>query len=175
MDSYCVFCATGREKSAVEQINNCFSNDTLKAILPRKIVRQKRKKRIERLETIIIPGYAFIYSDKYEEISNIKKIKGIYKLLTYGDGSQKLIGSDAAYAMWVYNNRGLIDISEVIVVGSIVEVVSGPLTECMGKIIWVDRKKSKALIAFDFNGRVRNILLEVNILKHIPNSQNVKI
>ena len=86
MDSYCVFCMTGREKNVVEQINNFFSNDTLKAILPRKVVRQKRNKRIRQLETIIIPGYAFIYSDRYEEIDNIKKTNGIYKLLTYGDG-----------------------------------------------------------------------------------------
>lgn len=175
MDSYCVFCMTGSERNVVEQINSCFSSDVLKAVLPRKIVRQKRKKRIERLETIIIPGYAFIYSNRYEEIINInvKKIKGIYKLLTYGDGSQRLVGSDAAYAMWIYNNQGLIDTSEVIIAGSIVEVVSGPLTECIGKIIWVDRKKSKALVEFDFDGVERNILLEVNILKHIPNSKNI--
>lgn len=124
------------------------------------------------LEKIIIPGYAFIYADRYEEIDNIKKINGIYKFLTYGDGSKKLVGSDAAYAMWIYNNQGLIDVSEVIIAGSIVEVVSGPLTECMGKIIWVDRKKSKALVEFDFDGIVRNISLEVNVLKHISNSCN---
>ncbi len=173
MDSYCIFCMTGREMNVVEQINSYFSNNTLKAILPRKVVRQKHKKRIERLETIIIPGYAFIYSDGYREIMDIKKIEGIYKLLTYGDGSQKLVGSDAAYAMWIYNNQGLIDTSEVIIVGSTVEVVSGPLTECMGKIIWVDRKKSTALVEFDFDGILRNISLDVNVLKHIRNNQNV--
>lgn len=170
MDSYCVFCMTVREKNVVEQINNFFPNDELKAILPRKVVRQKRNKKIERLETIIIPGYIFIYSDSYEGINSIKKINGIYKFLTYGDGSQKLVGSDAAYAMWIYNNKGLIDISEVIIAGSIIEVVSGPLTECMGKIIWVDRNKSKALVEFDFDGVVRKISLEVNVLKHISNS-----
>jgi hypothetical protein len=33
MDSYCVFCMTGREKNVIEQFNKYFSNNTLKSYI----------------------------------------------------------------------------------------------------------------------------------------------
>lgn len=107
----------------------------------------------------LLPGYVFLYVDREMPIKQKAKAHNLFKLLEYEHGVAQLTGQDEEYAQWVYRHQGQIKPSKVLVEGDKVIALAGPLKDCMGKIVRLDRHKRRAWVEFEFDGEKRTVSL----------------
>ena len=171
MNAYCLQCKTGAERQIMQWINKSFNLDELGAIAPVKSMQEKRNHVWVDVQKPLLTGYVFVYC-QYEDHTfvvepDLQIHRNVYKWIEYGEGEHQLKGRDAEYAEWIYRNHGIIGSSDILVVGNIFQVASGPIQGCAGKIIRIDRHKRKATIEIDFDGTKRWMTLSVNLLDPI--------
>ena len=109
----------------------------------------------------LFPGYVFLRISQGKGINpyECKKIDGVYRLLTQLNDDWQLYGSDEAFAAWVFENDGVIGMSQAISQGSKVKILSGPLKELEGQIVKIDRRGRNGQIEIDFNSRIWRVWL----------------
>jgi len=159
MQAYCVFCRTGAEKTAVRLIKKI--NRETQVIFPVRILQEKRGGSWEPRSQPLLPGYLFVYAEEEIPIEEINAPSDVYKVLGYEAEGKELIGPDYEYAMWIYRHKGQIGASEVMLEGSSVRVVSGPLLDGVGTIKKINRHKRRALVEFEFYGKIQRVSLSV--------------
>lgn len=159
MNAYCVFCKTGQEHNIANLLNKHYIN--IEALVPVRVVQEKRGGKWELRKRVMIPGYIFVFSKNKISFSSIQTQPDIYKVLQYPNGERELISSDLEYAMWLYNYDGKLEPSTVLTKGDQVKVVDGPLTSGIGKIIKLDRHKRRAMVEFQFHGNTQRVSLSV--------------
>ncbi|MHB1484068.1 MAG: transcription termination/antitermination NusG family protein [Saccharofermentanales bacterium] len=162
--SYCIFCKSGSEQ-AVAKVINAF-HEGMKAIAPQRIIHEKRRCKWEQHSLALLPGYVFLYTDNpmldnYMQIN----ITDMYKILQYETGLKELVHEDYEYAMWIYRNHGDISPSKVLADGDDIHVIDGPLLDCHGKILRIDKHKRRALVEFIFDGQKRVISLGADCVR----------
>lgn len=159
MNAYCIFCKTGSEKSIVQHLQTI--HPEIEAIIPVRILQEKRKGEWVQQERPLIPGYVFLYAETQITFDKIKGHKGVYKILEYPTGKRELIGGDYEYALWIYKHNGKIGPSVAVTEGGTVRVTEGSLLDGVGKIIKLDRHKRRAVVEFEFYGNKQRISLSV--------------
>lgn len=168
MKAYCIFCKTGFEYSVAQDINKIFNN--FEAVVPTKVLKEKRNGKWEDKNQILLPGYIFLFGEQKLEETLRDKVFNVYKLLQYKTGERALTGSDYEYAMWVYRHNGSIVTSEVIAEGKNVKVIDGPLLDITGKIVRLDKHKKRAWVEIDFDGQKRVISLSVECILELKDN-----
>jgi len=155
-----MLCRTGAEKSAAQNIMQHYPE--LIAIAPVKILQEKSKGQWEPHEQILLPGYIFLYTE-YGLPKNMRtKVRNLYRVLEYEKGIRTLTGSDAEYAQWIYCHQGKIGTSKVLIEeGQEIQVIDGPLLDCKGTIIKLDKHKHRAMVVFSFDGQKRIVSISV--------------
>ncbi len=124
-----------------------------------RILTEKRQGQwVERTVTLL-PGYVFVYARRELPIRQKAKARHLYKVLEYAGGLSRLEGEDEAYALWVHRHQGQIRPSRLLAVGDQVTVVEGPLKDCAGQIIRLDRHKRRVWVEFTFDGQKRSVSL----------------
>ena len=159
MKAYCVFCKTGSENLVAQNINAI--DNAIKVIVPVRVLQEKISGRWEERERLLIPGYVFIYVEHEVSFDPMKILSGFYKVLEYQTGERELTGSDYEYAEWIYRHNGMIGPSKVLVEGSTVKIIDGPLIDGIGIITKLDRHKRRAWVEFNFEGRILKVSLSV--------------
>jgi transcription termination/antitermination protein NusG len=163
--SYCIFCRSGSERSIAAVING--QDNPFTAISPRRVVRENRKGKWVTRDMSLLPGYVFLYTE--EERPNVKvHAKDLYRILQYESGIRSLQDGDEQYALWVYRNHGKIGISRLIDSGDQVTVIDGPLKDCHGKILRIDKHKRRAIVEFEIFEKKRQVSLSVETLHAHP-------
>ena len=157
MDSYCLFCKSGSEQSVARTINTNYKE--LLAIAPQRVVQEKRNNKWEQRNLALLPGYVFLYSEEVCDKAFRVHVTNMYKMLQYEGGIKELVHEDCDYAMWIYRNHGCISPSKVLSDGETIRVIDGPLLDCQGKIIRLDKHKRRALVEFEFDGHKRVVSL----------------
>jgi len=159
MKVYCIFCKSGSEDIVAEKIAKL--SPELEAIIPVRTLQQKRNGKWMSSKQHLIPGYIFLYVEEEMSLQRIKQLLDVYKVLDYEVGSRELVNNDYEYAMWIYRHCGNIDTSKVVMEGSLVRVVDGPLLDGIGTIVRIDRHKRRAWVEFDFNGKKQSVSLSI--------------
>lgn len=162
INAYCVFCRTGSEHLAVRDINQSYEN--LLAIVPLKKLPEKRQGQWTTRDLILLPGYIFLFTEGELPFDLRRKTNHLYKILQYERGIRALTGSDAEYASWIYRHQGQITTSHVLLVGESIQVIDGPLLDCHGKIVKLDRHKRRAWVEFEFDGQKRIVSIGAECL-----------
>ena len=130
----------------------------LLAIAPVKTLQEKRNGQWQQHEQIMLPGYLFLYTDHELPFDLCRKVNLLYRSLEYEKGMRILTGSDEEYAQWIYRHQGNIGTSRVTVEeGQQIQVIDGPLLDCRGTIIKLDRHKRRAVVSFTFDGQKRMV------------------
>ena len=112
----------------------------------------------------LLPGYVFLFSPEDTAESQLhERVTDMYKFLEYEDGIRDLCNEDYDYAMWIYNNHGSIAPSRILADGTVIRVIDGPLLDCHGKIVRLDKHKRRVLVEFDFDGSKRVISLSADV------------
>jgi transcriptional antiterminator NusG len=107
----------------------------------------------------LLPGYVFLYVERFLPIKLKARARHLYKVLEYERGIAELSGSDADYANWLYRYQGQIRPSKILTLGDQVVAIDGPLKDCTGTILKLDRHKRKAWVEFTFDQQKRMVSL----------------
>lgn len=162
MYSYCIFCKTGSEKLIAELINK--KDKRIQAIAPTRVLQEKRQGRWEQREQILLPGYVLLYAEEVIQFELRAEIPNLYKILNYESGLRELQGMDYEYSMWIYRHHGNITASKVLSEGRNVKVVDGPLLDCTGTIVKLDKHKRRVWVEFQFDGQKRVVSLSAECI-----------
>jgi transcription termination/antitermination protein NusG len=162
LQAYCVMCQTGAEHTVCERITQCAPDVT--ALVPVRVIEEKRNKRWQAFEKTLIPGYVFCYSNDPLPDDLVRSVRNIYKVLAYERGLRALHYEDRDYALWLYRHQGRIEPSTVLEEGQTITVIDGPLKDMTGKIVRLDKRKRKVWVAFNFDGEPRRVSLSAHVL-----------
>ena len=134
-----------------------------------KIHQEKRSGQWENRTQILLPGYIFLYTSRDILPPDIRtQVRHLYKALEYEKGMRILTGSDEEYAMWIYRHNGIIGTSRITVEeGQAIQVIDGPLLDCQGTIIKLDKHKRRAMVAFTFDGQKRMVSISAECVHPI--------
>jgi hypothetical protein len=154
------------EKTAI-QINRLYHAAGIKAIAPVRIIKERNRGVVNQVRKPLLPGYVLIYSNECLQPSLMRSVDALLKLLSYPGGEYELKGEDLAYADFVYRNQGVIGISTILCEGKEAKVLSGPLEDCKGTIVRLDKRKQRVWMRMRFDGVEREISLSANILTAI--------
>jgi transcription antitermination factor NusG len=148
----CVFCTTGREDAVAGYITQQFGHIMA---LPAAQIKHKSangKKSCERC--IMLPGYIFLKTEASVLPIALTRTPGVLKVLCEEDRAWRLRNANRSFAAWVYENKGLIDMSKAYREGQTVRIVEGPLRSQQGNIVKIDKRNRNCLVSLSFNSNV---------------------
>lgn len=162
---YVIHVLTGKEldvKSSVQK-------EGFKALVPRRILREKRKGKWREVERLLIPGYVFVsveMSDKnYYSISGFP---GVIDILRGASNSPDPVSFKEMQVIFRLTRDGdMVGISDVFLDGDSVKVLSGPLEGYEGLIVKVDKRRFRAKVKFNLIGLEKFVELGVNVISKI--------
>lgn len=162
VNCYCLFVRSGSEQSVADSINNF--DDHFSALAPRRTIQEKSSGQWSTRSLALLPGYVFVYSGEPDQEPFTRRVDRMYKALRYDPEMRELIGEDREYAMWVYRNHGDIAPSRIFMEGDSIRVADGPLLDCKGRIVRIDKHKRRATVEFDFDGCKRIVSLSAEVI-----------
>jgi transcription antitermination factor NusG len=157
LQAYCILCRTGAEQEVKQKIETFMTG--IEAIVPMRILEEKKDRQWQRVERPLLPGYVFLYSEKELPHDLIWKINHLYRILQYERGLRSLQREDRDYAFWLYRHQGQIQPSTVLQEGETIRVIDGPLLDATGTITRLDKRHRRAWVSFTFDGETRIVSL----------------
>ena len=174
MENYyvrCVFCLTGTENTVIRRIE---AQGLGHAISPRKIQPMKIQGQWIDRETLLMPGYVFIYGDTDKPMHALRATEGVIRVLTYGgqDNDGYLKNEDLDFALRIRRQEGLLGKMEAVQEGDFVRITDGALREMQGKVIAMNRHRHTVQIEMAFLGDTRRIWLGYEVTEKIPEASS---
>ena len=163
MYAYCLFCQTQRCEMIAETINSITDH---RCFMPRIVQRYWLKgEALERIHPYL-PGYLFLYTEEpVEDFGTIRSIAGVIRILGLEEQGYQLTGSDLAFARMLYQMDGCLGILKVRSVGDRVRIATELYEGFTGEIVRLDKRKRRAMIRFDFDGKEHHVWVAVDKIK----------
>ncbi|MBQ1820401.1 MAG: transcription termination/antitermination NusG family protein [Clostridia bacterium] len=143
MECYCLFCKSGQEGAVIALLErsgrSAFSPYAVRVKLENGTLRRSRSR--------LLPGYVFFESEDQPDWERIRRYSGVLKALRYEDGNCALRGEDLAFVHWLKRYGGVVDVSQVIKVGTKISFVGGPLVGMDAKVLKVNKSRRQVQIA----------------------------
>lgn len=162
MKWYVLQVMTGKEES----LKNHIQKQGIKAIVPKKIMRERKNGVWRDVTRNLFPSYVFIHTEMDVEIYyKIKPLPYVIKLLGDGNGPIPIEENEVNLLLRLTKDGDPLGLSEVFVEGTNIVVVSGPLSGFEGKIIKLDARRFRAKVDISFIGERKTVELAVNVIK----------
>ena len=162
MESYCLFCKSGQEGPVIGLLNR----SGYRAFSPFAIRNKPDAGGLHRTKARLLPGYVFFDADEEPDWDRIRRCSGVLKVLRYADGDCRLKKDDLAFVQWLKRCEGLIDISQVVKVGTKIAFVGGPLVGMEAKVLKVNKSRRLVQIALgDGDAIFRNIWCSIEYIE----------
>ncbi len=159
---YVIQVRTGTEEEIVRKCRNEYrgkkiNRDVLhECFVPYVEERKKLGGEWKTLRKVLFPGYVFLDSEDTDALyMELKKVSGLTKLLSVGDEVVPLTEKETAFIMRFGGPDHVVGMSEGIIEGSQVRVLSGPLMGMEALIKKIDRHKRKAWLEVELFGAKR--------------------
>ena len=121
---------------------------------------------IKRTRARLLPGYVFFDAESEPDWDSIRRWSGVLKVLRYEDGACALRGDDLAFVKWLKEYEGMVDVSQVVKVGTKIAFVGGPLVGMEAKVLQVNKGRKMVQIAFgDGDAMFRNIWCTIEYIE----------
>ena len=170
---YCLFVRSGSELEVADSINE--RGGPFAALAPVRKIHEKRRGEWTERTKALLPGYVFVYADKSIQDPYTKRVDHMYRILRYDSEMHRLLGTDLEYALWIMKNDGEIGCSKILELGDEIRVIEGPLLDCMGKVVRLDKHKRRATVKFDFDGKIRTVSLSAYIVTDIKKEDGQEV
>lgn len=144
MESYCLFCKSGREGAVTELLKR----GGMPAFSPLAVRNKPGEGGLRHTGARLLPGYVFFESGEEPDWDRIRRYSGVLRILRYEDGEAKLRGEDLTFVEWLKRFSGVIGVSGVVRVGTKIAFVSGPLVGMEGRVLKVNKSRRTVEIAF---------------------------
>ncbi len=148
MPWYCLFCKAGQEQNVMRMLEERGAAP----LAPLAVRVRSGAKGQERTRQRLLPGYVFFEQDTPPDWMGIIRYSSVLKILHYKDETPELRGTDLDFVRWLRVHEGLIDVSEVVKVGSKIAFVSGPLVGMEGQVLKVNRGRRQVQVAVGGDG-----------------------
>lgn len=148
----CLYVQTGYERKTAESI--CQLYPSVRALAVEQLKHQSRGGVKSVVNTVLLPGYVLFQAEADFEVRLFYRLNHTLRLLRYDDRSWGLRGDDRSFALWVYQQNGLIGLSKAYREGTIVRITEGPLKDVSGQILRVDSRNRNAKVSFGFDKQV---------------------
>lgn len=142
MESYCLFCKSGQEGDVITLLNR----QGCAAFSPLAVRHKSGQDGLKRTRARLLPGYVFFDAENEPDWERIRRYSAVLKVLRYEDGERALRNDDLAFVKWLKRYEGLIDVSEVVKVGTKIAFVSGPLVGMEAKVLKVNKSRKQVQI-----------------------------
>ena len=163
---YVVQVRTGAEKNAKRQCEKNIPGEVLeRCFIP--YYEEQRHVRGEwiTLKRILFPGYIFVVTSNLKNLHDgLKTVVGLTKLLGSGHDIVPLTKAEICFVVRFGGEGLVVEMSEGIIEGSQVKVISGPLIGMEGYIRKIDRHKRKAWLEAEMFGRKQRIQVGLEIV-----------
>lgn len=146
MPWYCLFCKAGQEHNVMRMLEERGG----KALAPLAVHVHPGAKGDERTRQRLLPGYVFFEQEDEPDWAGIIRFSAVLKILHYQDETPELRGEDLSFVRWLKAHEGLIDVSQVVKVGSRIAFVGGPLVGMEGQVLKVN--KGRRLVQVGLGG-----------------------
>lgn len=166
---YVIQVKTGTEESILIQCQKNIPDTILENCF---IPCYEEKKRIRGVWTIqkrrLFPGYVFLVAGNLEQISfQLKHIIGRTRLLGIGDEIIPLTDEEIQFLVAFGGEKQVVEMSEGIIEGAEVKILSGPLQGREALIRKIDRHKRKAYLELKMFGRMQKVQVGLEIVEKI--------
>ena len=166
---YVIQTSTGKEEKIRQECEARISKEILShCVLPlyEEKIRYKGQWHIQKKK--LFPGYLFLVSDNLDELyEQLKKINAMTKLLGAGDDIIPLTQNEIDFLLRFAGDEELVKMSQGIIIGDKVTILSGPLKGMESTIQKIDRHKRKAWLNLEMFGRQQLVEVGVEIVKKI--------
>lgn len=162
MNWYVVHCFTGKEEEVRSKVKG---DDITKAIVPRRIMKERRRGVWRMIERVVFPGYVFVEANMTAQAYyDIRSIPGVMRVL--GSGRPlPLMEDEVTLLLKLACNGDPLGLSEVYVEGGKVTVTAGPLKGFEGHIVKLDARRFRARVNISILGRPRIVELAANVIE----------
>lgn len=161
MKSYCLFCKSGQEGLVIDLLTHV----GYAAFSPLTVRNKPEAGGLKRTKARLLPGYVFFDAEE-PDWEMIRRCSGVLKVLRYQDGSCALRDEDLAFVKWLREYEGLLDVSQVIKVGTKIAFVGGPLVGMEAKVLKVNKSRRQVQIALgDEEAMFRNIWCSIEYVE----------
>jgi transcriptional antiterminator NusG len=166
-DWHALFVKTGDEENVRERINYRV-NEKFKVVIPKRILKERKKGIWSTKEKIMFPGYVLLKGIlTIEEYYKFNNIPGIINFLK-AEKSILKIRKDEVYVLERLLNEGeKIGFSKAIIEGKDVNILEGPLKGMEGQIVSINKRKSRAKVNISFMDNLKTVELGVDFLQII--------
>lgn len=162
MESYCLFCKSGQEGMIIELLKR----SGYSAFSPLSVRNKPDAGGLRRTKARLLPGYVFFDADEAPDWEIIRRYSGVLKILRYEDGNCALRGEDLAFVDWLRRYEGMVDVSQVIKVGTKIAFVGGPLVGMEAKVLKVNKSRKSVQIALGGEDAIfRNIWCSIEYVE----------
>lgn len=162
---YALFVTTGEEDKVKERIHFRMK-DELKALVPKRRMRERKEGCWQERIRPLFPGYVLLNGQISNRIYNlISDIPGVIKLLKDTDGPQEIHENEIGVLLRLISDNEIIGWSKVYVQGEKVEVVDGPLFGLEGYIKAVNKRKGRVKVFFNLMGEPRTVELCITMVQ----------
>ena len=150
MPWYCLFCKGGQEQNVMRMLEERGG----RPLAPLAVHVRPGAKGKEKVRQRLLPGYVFFEREEAPDWMDIIRHSAVLKILHYQDETPELRGSDLDFVRWLKVHEGLIDVSEVVKVGSKIAFVSGPLVGMEGQVLKVNKGRRQVQVAVGGEGNL---------------------
>ena len=120
------------------------------------------------LQKILFPGYIFMITEDVEKLFfHLKTIEGMTKLIGTGNDIIPLTEEEIIFLQRLGGDEQIVSMSEGIIEGTQVTIISGPLKGMEGLIQKIDRHKRKAWLELELFGRMQQVEVGLEITKKV--------
>ena len=150
MPWYCLFCKAGQEQNVMRMLEERGALP----LAPLVVHVRAGAKGEERTRQRLLPGYVFFEQADAPDWPGIVRHSAVLRVLHYQDETPELRDADLAFVRWLKVHEGLIDVSEVVKVGTKIAFVSGPLVGMEGQVLKVNKGRRQVQIAVGDEGNL---------------------
>ncbi|MDP4092586.1 MAG: antiterminator LoaP [Bacillota bacterium] len=164
---YVLHVRTGEETNVRDYIKREIPQ--IKALAPRREMKERKDGIWRTRIRTLFPGYVFINSlmtvDEYYKLSNIG---GVINILKGASSSPSPIPEEEMeIILRLSRDNDLVGITDLVIDGDNIKVVTGPLEGYEGQILKVDRHRLRARVKFTLLGQEKCVDLGINVIEKI--------
>ena len=120
------------------------------------------------LQKVLFPGYIFMITEDVEKLFfHLKTIEGMTKLIGTGQDIIPLKEEEIIFLQRLGGDEQIVSMSEGIIEGTQVTIISGPLKGMEGLIQKIDRHKRKAWLELEMFGKMQQVEVGLEITRKV--------
>ena len=162
---FCLHCLTGYEQHIAEHVTR-LGYPSLVPVSSRIVYKNGKRKTQQRK---LFPGYVFLRSQSLnaDEIGRLTDLDYVIRLLRYDTGQYALTEEDAGLISRLWQNNGVLEVSQAWREGNRIRIISGPLKDLEARILQVNLKRNSVAVRLGEGSILGKIWCSIEMIENL--------